>query len=151
MKVQEVAVGNFIPHPATVVAVNLTTIRTDSGDHFTTTAIRACFSYTNLHYTHCVSHVLWCSNYQLHHVLSVLRCAGSVKNQQQSDDSESIVLNVAGRLLMFQRDRSLPQLKHKDKHKDRPVRASCSTHSRSFHLACLPFVEQLQLLFTVKS
>ena len=32
MKVQEVAVGNFIPHPATVVAVNLTTIRTDSGD-----------------------------------------------------------------------------------------------------------------------
>ena len=76
---------------------------------------------------------------------------GSVKNQQQSDDSESIVLNVAGRLLMFQRDRSLPQLKHKDKHKDRPVRASCSTHSRSFRLACLPFVEQLQLLFTVKS
>ena len=75
-KVQEVAVGNFIPHPATVIAINLTTIRTDSG---------------------------------------------SVKNQQQCDDSESIVLNVAGRLLMFQRDRSAPQLKQRDKHKERPV------------------------------
>ena len=59
MKVQEVAVGNFIPHPATVVAVNLTTIRTDSGEHFTTTAIRASLSYTNLYYTYplCQSHV----------------------------------------------------------------------------------------------
>ena len=122
MKVQEAAVGNFIPHPATVVAVNLTTIRTDSGEHFTTTAIRASLPCTNLCYTYPLrlSHGARISGC----IRCFLRCAGSVKNQQQSDDSESIVLNVAGRLLMFQRDRSLPQLKHKDKHKDRPVGVS---------------------------
>ena len=71
--------GNFIPHPTTVIAINLTTIRTDT--------------------------------------------ASSKKNAQlQTEDSESFLLNVAGRLLMFQRDRSGPQIKIKDKNtKERPV------------------------------
>ena len=32
-KIQEVAIGNFVPHPANVIAVTLTSIRTETGEH----------------------------------------------------------------------------------------------------------------------
>ncbi len=69
MKVQEVAVGNFIPHPATVVALTLTSLRTETA---------------------------------------------ATRVQPQKHEVESIILNVGGRLLLFQRDRSGPQLKDND-------------------------------------
>ena len=43
-----------------------------------------------------------------------------MKSVPQPNEAESIMLNVAGRLLMFQRDRSSSQPKPKDGH-DRPV------------------------------
>lgn len=46
---------------------------------------------------------------------------GSLRNLTQPGDADSILLNVAGKLLMFQRDRSNQQAKPKDKDKDRPV------------------------------
>ncbi|ELT93270.1 hypothetical protein CAPTEDRAFT_227272 [Capitella teleta] len=75
-KIQEVAIGNFIPHPANVVALTLTSIRTDTGPASAPSDI---------------------------------------------PDAESIVVNVAGRLLLFQRDRSGPQLKSPKEAKDRPL------------------------------
>ena len=76
-KLQEVAVGNFITHPSTVLAITMTSIRTD---------------------------------------------AANVKNQPQPYEAESIIVNVAGRLLMFQRDRSGLILKPQDSpSKDRPL------------------------------
>lgn len=60
-KIQEFAIENFVPHPANVVAVMLTSLRTD---------------------------------------------AGSAKTAVESKDAESILINVAGRLLLFQTDRS---------------------------------------------
>ena len=33
-KLQEVAIGNFIPHPATVITITLTSIRTETGTYF---------------------------------------------------------------------------------------------------------------------
>ena len=41
--------------------------------------------------------------------------------QPQAQEAESIMLNVAGKLLMFQRDRSGPQVKTSKDSKDRPV------------------------------
>ncbi|XP_013407525.1 RAB6A-GEF complex partner protein 1 [Lingula anatina] len=61
-KIQEVAIGGFIPHPASVTAITLTSLRTETA---------------------------------------------SVRSKQPAVEAESILLNVAGRLLMFQRDRSL--------------------------------------------
>ena len=46
--------------------------------------------------------------------------AASVRVQPQGKEAESIILNVAGKLLMFQRDRSGPPLKPKEG-KERPV------------------------------
>ena len=43
--------------------------------------------------------------------------------QSQPNEAESIILNVAGKLLMFQRDRTGPQPKQSDS-KERPVRYS---------------------------
>ena len=43
-----------------------------------------------------------------------------MKSVPQPNEAESIMLNVAGRLLMFQRDRSSAQAKPKEGH-DRPV------------------------------
>ena len=44
--------------------------------------------------------------------------ATSNRSDQQVREAESILLNVAGKLLMFQRDRSTPQMRQKDtKHK----------------------------------
>ena len=49
-----------------------------------------------------------------------------MKVQPEGGDAESIILNVAGRLLMFQRDRTGPQVKvmpagQNNKNKERPV------------------------------
>lgn len=60
-KIQEFAIENFVPHPANVVALMLTSLRTD---------------------------------------------AGSAKVASESKEAESILINVAGRLLLFQTDRS---------------------------------------------
>ncbi|KAK2191888.1 hypothetical protein NP493_43g02028 [Ridgeia piscesae] len=74
-KLQEVSIGNFIPHPATVASISLTSLRTETA---------------------------------------------SMKSVPQPNEAESIMLNVAGRLLMFQRDRSSAQAKPKEGH-DRPL------------------------------
>lgn len=48
----------------------------------------------------------------------------SQRPTQSAKDTESLLLNVAGKLLVFQRDRSGPQIKQKEKsspHKPKPV------------------------------
>ena len=60
---------------------------------------------------------LYCSH--IYHYMSI---TANVKNQPQPYEAESIVVNVAGRLLMFQRDRSGLQPKPRDSPtKERPV------------------------------
>ncbi|XP_012724631.2 guanine nucleotide exchange factor subunit RIC1 [Fundulus heteroclitus] len=63
---QEVSMSRYIPHPALVVSVTLTSVRTETGI--------------------------------------------SLKAPQQACMAESIMLNLAGQLIMLQRDRSGPQL-----------------------------------------
>jgi hypothetical protein len=52
--------------------------------------------------------------------LSSIRTETVSKHMDEGRESESILLNVAGRVLLFQRDRSGPQLKVKDKDKQLP-------------------------------
>ncbi|XP_064604853.1 guanine nucleotide exchange factor subunit RIC1-like isoform X2 [Liolophura sinensis] len=74
-KLQEVAIANFIPHPICVTAINLTSLRTESG----------------------------------------------MKTPEHSDEAESIMLNVAGKLILFQHDHSGPQIKEEEEHNYRPL------------------------------
>ncbi|KAF5894660.1 RAB6A-GEF complex partner protein 1 isoform X2, partial [Clarias magur] len=67
---QEVSMSRYIPHPALVVSVTLTSVRTETGM--------------------------------------------SLKTTQQACNAESILLNLAGQLIMLQRDRSCPQVRDKD-------------------------------------
>uniref|UniRef100_A0A8C5BGM0 Protein RIC1 homolog n=1 Tax=Gadus morhua TaxID=8049 RepID=A0A8C5BGM0_GADMO len=67
---QEVSMSRYIPHPALVVSVTLTSVRTETGI--------------------------------------------TLKAPQQACVAESIMLNLAGQLIMLQRDRSGPQLRDKD-------------------------------------
>ncbi|KAF7696778.1 guanine nucleotide exchange factor subunit RIC1 [Silurus meridionalis] len=67
---QEVSMSRYIPHPALVVSVTLTSVRTETGM--------------------------------------------SLKTPQQACNAESILLNLAGQLIMLQRDRSCPQVRDKD-------------------------------------
>ncbi|XP_029301292.1 LOW QUALITY PROTEIN: guanine nucleotide exchange factor subunit RIC1 [Cottoperca gobio] len=67
---QEVSMSRYIPHPALVVSVTLTSVRTETGI--------------------------------------------TLKAPQQACMAESIMLNLAGQLIMLQRDRSGPQVRDKD-------------------------------------
>ncbi|KAM3873794.1 guanine nucleotide exchange factor subunit RIC1 [Diretmus argenteus] len=67
---QEVSMSRYIPHPALVVSVTLTSVRTETGITF--------------------------------------------KAPQQACMAESIMLNLAGQLIMLQRDRSGPQVREKE-------------------------------------
>ncbi|XP_062868296.1 guanine nucleotide exchange factor subunit RIC1 [Trichomycterus rosablanca] len=67
---QEVSMSRYIPHPALVVSVTLTSVRTETGI--------------------------------------------TLKTPQQMCNAESILLNLAGQLIMLQRDRSGPQVRDKD-------------------------------------
>ncbi|XP_026118219.1 RAB6A-GEF complex partner protein 1-like [Carassius auratus] len=67
---QEVSMSRYIPHPALVVSVTLTSVRTETGI--------------------------------------------TLKAPQQACSAESILLNLAGQLIMLQRDRSGPQVREKD-------------------------------------
>ncbi|XP_062333817.1 guanine nucleotide exchange factor subunit RIC1 isoform X1 [Osmerus eperlanus] len=67
---QEVSMTRYIPHPALVVSVTLTSVRTETGI--------------------------------------------SLKAPQQAGMAESIMLNLAGQLIMLQRDRSGPQVRDKE-------------------------------------
>ncbi|XP_038137942.1 guanine nucleotide exchange factor subunit RIC1 isoform X1 [Cyprinodon tularosa] len=67
---QEVSMSRYIPHPALVVSVTLTSVRTETGI--------------------------------------------SLKAPQQACTAESIMLNLAGQLIMLQRDRSGPQVRDKE-------------------------------------
>lgn len=67
---QEVSMSRYIPHPALVVSVTLTSVRTETGI--------------------------------------------TLKAPQQACMAESIMLNLAGQLIMLQRDRSGPQVREKD-------------------------------------
>ncbi|XP_007568814.1 guanine nucleotide exchange factor subunit RIC1 isoform X2 [Poecilia formosa] len=67
---QEVSMSRYIPHPALVVSVTLTSVRTETGI--------------------------------------------SLKAPQQACMAESIMLNLAGQLIMLQRDRSGPQVRDKE-------------------------------------
>jgi len=55
--------------------------------------------------------------------------SASARFVPQEDEAESIILNVSGRLLMFHRDRSGPQVKATD-NIERPVSRSLREHSR---------------------
>ncbi|CDQ94412.1 unnamed protein product, partial [Oncorhynchus mykiss] len=66
---QEVSMSRYIPHPALVVSVTLTSVRTETGI--------------------------------------------TLKAPQQACMADSIILNLAGQLIMLQRDRSGPQLQEK--------------------------------------
>lgn len=74
IKVQEVALNNFIPHPVCVTGVVLTSLKMESG-------------------------------------------SANIKVSQSTKDAENLLLNVAGKLLVFQRDRSGPQIKEKEEGK----------------------------------
>ncbi|XP_056289350.1 guanine nucleotide exchange factor subunit RIC1 isoform X1 [Pseudoliparis swirei] len=67
---QEVSMSRYIPHPALVVSVTLTSVRTETGI--------------------------------------------TLKAPQQAGMVESIMLNLAGQLIMLQRDRSGPQVREKE-------------------------------------
>ncbi|MGH0160600.1 UNVERIFIED_CONTAM: hypothetical protein FKN15_039599 [Acipenser sinensis] len=67
---QEVSMSRYIPHPALVVSVTLTSVRTETGI--------------------------------------------TLKTPQQACAAESIMLNLAGQLIMMQRDRSGPQVREKE-------------------------------------
>ncbi|XP_051907309.1 guanine nucleotide exchange factor subunit RIC1 isoform X2 [Hippocampus zosterae] len=67
---QEVSMSRYIPHPALVVSVTLTSVRTETGI--------------------------------------------ALKAPQQACMAESIMLNLAGQLIMLQRDRSGPQVREKE-------------------------------------
>ncbi|KAK6494251.1 RAB6A-GEF complex partner protein 1-like [Huso huso] len=67
---QEVSMSRYIPHPALVVSVTLTSVRTETGI--------------------------------------------TLKAPQQACAAESIMLNLAGQLIMMQRDRSGPQVREKE-------------------------------------
>ncbi|KAM6976382.1 guanine nucleotide exchange factor subunit RIC1 [Tautogolabrus adspersus] len=67
---QEVSMSRYIPHPALVVSVTLTSVRTETGI--------------------------------------------TLKAPQQACMAESIMLNLAGQLIMLQRDRSGPQVRDKE-------------------------------------
>uniref|UniRef100_A0A8C2WHH4 Protein RIC1 homolog n=1 Tax=Cyclopterus lumpus TaxID=8103 RepID=A0A8C2WHH4_CYCLU len=67
---QEVSMSRYIPHPALVVSVTLTSVRTETGI--------------------------------------------TLKAPQQAGMAESIMLNLAGQLIMLQRDRSGPQVREKE-------------------------------------
>ncbi|KAM4528013.1 guanine nucleotide exchange factor subunit RIC1 isoform 2-T2 [Odontesthes bonariensis] len=67
---QEVSMSRYIPHPALVVSVTLTSVRTETGI--------------------------------------------TLKAPQQACMAESIMLNLAGQLIMLQRDRSGPQVREKE-------------------------------------
>ncbi|XP_068609272.1 guanine nucleotide exchange factor subunit RIC1 [Brachionichthys hirsutus] len=67
---QEVSMSRYIPHPALVVSVTLTSVRTETGI--------------------------------------------ALKAPQQACMAESIMLNLAGQLIMLQRDRSGPQIREKE-------------------------------------
>ncbi|XP_024155255.1 guanine nucleotide exchange factor subunit RIC1 isoform X3 [Oryzias melastigma] len=67
---QEVSMSRYIPHPALVVSVTLTSVRTETGI--------------------------------------------TLKAPQQACTAESIMLNLAGQLIMLQRDRSGPQVREKE-------------------------------------
>lgn len=64
--------------------------------------------------------------------------SGSLRHSQVSRDGESMLLNVAGKLMVFQRDRSGPQILDKDKsspHKQqKPV--SCTILARLMLISC---------------
>ncbi|XP_055731120.1 guanine nucleotide exchange factor subunit RIC1-like isoform X1 [Salvelinus fontinalis] len=70
---QEVSMSRYIPHPALVVSVTLTSVRTETGM--------------------------------------------ALKAPQQACMAESIMLNLAGQLIMLQRDRSGPQVREKEDQK----------------------------------
>ncbi|XP_006004695.1 guanine nucleotide exchange factor subunit RIC1 [Latimeria chalumnae] len=72
---QEVSMSRYIPHPALVVSVTLTSVRTETGI--------------------------------------------TLKLPQQACDAESIMLNLAGQLIMLQRDRSGPQIREKESSSNR--------------------------------
>ncbi|KAJ7986873.1 hypothetical protein DPEC_G00332920 [Dallia pectoralis] len=71
--VQEVSMSRYIPHPALVVSVTLTSVRTETGI--------------------------------------------TLKAPQQACMAESIMLNLAGQLIMLQRDRSGPQVREQEDQK----------------------------------
>ena len=64
-----------------------------------------------------------CLNYVNHFsCYSISTGSASVKVPQSTKDAENLLLNVAGKLLVFQRDRSGPQIKEKEEGKRvRPV------------------------------
>lgn len=56
----------------------------------------------------------------------------SLKVQPNPHEAESVLVNVAGRLLLFQRDRSGPQIKEDGK--DRPVKSTCRSKVATYCL-----------------
>lgn len=94
--------SRYIPHPALVVSVTLTSVRTETG--ITLKAPQQVTEPTSTH-TQTELHCLY-SCMSIHvfmHLCPTQACM-----------AESIMLNLAGQLIMLQRDRSGPQVREKE-------------------------------------
>lgn len=94
--------SRYIPHPALVVSVTLTSVRTETG--ITLKAPQQVTEPTSTH-THTELHCLHScmSIHAFMHLCPTQACM-----------AESIMLNLAGQLIMLQRDRSGPQVREKE-------------------------------------
>lgn len=93
---QEVSMSRYIPHPALVVSVTLTSVRTETG-----ISLKAP---QQVKATHTYMFSLSCNQ----------RYVNIFVFPYQACTAESIMLNLAGQLIMLQRDRSGPQVRDKE-------------------------------------
>lgn len=97
---QEVSMSRYIPHPALVVSVTLTSVRTETGitlkapQQVTGTQQQQHTELYSLYSSICIHVFCLCPS--------------------QACMAESIMLNLAGQLILLQRDRSGPQVREKE-------------------------------------
>lgn len=96
---QEVSMSRYIPHPALVVSVTLTSVRTETG-----ITLKAPQQVVQEHSS--IQQPPICNYRCFNNASCVCVC--------QAYMAESIMLNLAGQLIMLQRDRSGPQVREKD-------------------------------------
>lgn len=92
--------SRYIPHPALVVSVTLTSVRTETG-----ITLKAPQQVTEHTHTHTELYCLY-SCMSIHGFMHLC--------PTQACMAESIMLNLAGQLIMLQRDRSGPQVREKE-------------------------------------
>lgn len=92
--------SRYIPHPALVVSVTLTSVRTETG--ITLKAPQQVTEHGSAYINFTTSIATW-----TFHIISYVF-------PTQACMAESIMLNLAGQLIMLQRDRSGPQVREKE-------------------------------------